>query len=102
MLCEFETVEATVKSDPRWIAAVKKRGITDEDIPLVQIDPFSSGYFGLEFEKGQRIVRAVSYWREDVRDNGYSHPIEGVVAVVDLVIACDGCVAVICHCYSRS
>ena len=85
MLSEFETVEATVKSDPRWIAAVKKRGITDEDIPLVQIDPFSSGYFGREFEKGRRIVRAVSYWREDARDNGYAHPIEGVVAVVDLV-----------------
>ncbi|MBB3160183.1 primary-amine oxidase [Rhizobium laguerreae] len=85
MLCEFETVEGTVKSDPRWIAAVKKRGITDEDIPLIQIDPFSSGYFGREFEKGKRIVRAVSYWREDVRDNGYAHPIEGVVAVVDLI-----------------
>ncbi|WP_163877125.1 primary-amine oxidase [Rhizobium laguerreae] len=85
MLCEFETVEGTVKSDPRWIAAVKKRGITDEDIPLIQIDPFSSGYFGREFEKGKRIVRAVSYWREDVRDNGYAHPIEGLVAVVDLI-----------------
>lgn len=85
MLCEFETVEGTVKSDPRWIAAVKKRGITDEDIPLIQIDPFSSGYFGREFEKGRRIVRAVSYWREDIRDNGYAHPIEGVVAVVDLI-----------------
>ncbi|MBY5879493.1 primary-amine oxidase [Rhizobium ruizarguesonis] len=85
MLCEFETVEGTVKSDPRWIAAVKKRGITDEDIPFIQIDPFSSGYFGREFEKGKRIVRAVSYWREDIRDNGYAHPIEGVVAVVDLI-----------------
>ncbi|CAN7438054.1 primary-amine oxidase [Rhizobium leguminosarum] len=85
MLCEFETVEGTVKSDPRWIAAVKKRGITDEDIPLIRIDPFSSGYFGREFEKGKRIVRAVSYWREDIRDNGYAHPIEGVVAVVDLI-----------------
>lgn len=85
MLCEFETVEGIVKSDARWLAAVKKRGITDEDIPLVQIDPFSSGYFGREFEKGQRIVRAVSYWREDIRDNGYAHPIEGVVAVVDLI-----------------
>ncbi|UWM73681.1 primary-amine oxidase [Rhizobium sp. WSM4643] len=85
MLCEFETVEGTVKSDPRWIAAVKKRGITDEDIPLIQIDPFSSGYFGREFERGKRIVRAVSYWREDIRDNGYAHPIEGVVAVVDLI-----------------
>ncbi|MBY5352220.1 primary-amine oxidase [Rhizobium leguminosarum] len=85
MLCEFETVEGTVKSDPRWIAAVKKRGITDEDIPLIQIDPFSSGYFGREFERGKRIVRAVSYWREDIRDNGYAHPVEGVVAVVDLI-----------------
>ncbi|TAX30602.1 primary-amine oxidase [Rhizobium leguminosarum] len=85
MLCEFETVEGTVKSDPRWITAVKKRGITDEDIPLIQIDPFSSGYFGREFENGKRIVRAVSYWREDIRDNGYAHPIEGVVAVVDLI-----------------
>ncbi|MCF3641316.1 primary-amine oxidase, partial [Rhizobium sp. TRM95111] len=85
MLCEFETVDATVKSDPRWIAAVRKRGIADEDIPLVQIDPFSSGYFGRDFERGRRIVRAVSYWRGDVRDNGYAHPIEGVVAVVDLI-----------------
>ncbi|MBB1248498.1 primary-amine oxidase [Rhizobium sp. G21] len=85
MLCEFETIEATVKADPRWVAAVKKRGLTDEDIPLVQVDPFSSGYFGLDFEKGARIVRAVSYWREDIRDNGYAHPIDGVVAVVDLI-----------------
>ncbi|MDQ0457886.1 primary-amine oxidase [Rhizobium paknamense] len=86
MLCEFEAVEAIVKNDPRWIAAVKKRGITDEDIPLIQIDPFSSGYFGRDFERGKRIVRAVSYWRGDERDNGYAHPIEGVVAVVDLTL----------------
>lgn len=77
MLFEFEALEAIVKSDPRWVAAVKKRGITDEDIALVQVDPFSSGYFGRDFEKGARIMRAVSYWREDIRDNGYSHPIEG-------------------------
>lgn len=85
MLCEFEAIEALVKADPRWIAAVKKRGITDEDIPLVQVDPFSSGYFGREFEKGKRIVRAVSFWRGHERDNAYAHPIEGVVAVVDLI-----------------
>ncbi|OCJ08110.1 tyramine oxidase [Rhizobium sp. AC44/96] len=85
MLEEFMRIEDAVKSDPRWVAAVKKRGITDDDIPLIQIDPFSSGYFGREFEKGRRIVRAVSYWREDPRDNGYAHPIEGVVAVVDLI-----------------
>ncbi|PZQ84923.1 MAG: tyramine oxidase [Ancylobacter novellus] len=85
MIEEFIRAEEIVKADPGWRAAVAKRGITEDDIPLVQIDPFSSGYFGRDFEKGRRIVRAVSYWREDIRDNGYAHPIEGVVAVVDLI-----------------
>lgn len=85
MIEEFFRAEEIVKADPGWRAAVAKRGVTEEDIPLVQIDPFSSGYFGRDFERGKRIVRAVSYWRGDIRDNGYAHPIEGVVAVVDLV-----------------
>ena len=32
-----------------------------------------------------RLVSAVSYWRRDAKDNGYAHPIEGVVALVDLI-----------------
>jgi primary-amine oxidase len=36
-------------------------------------------------EKGRRLVSAVSYWRKDLKDNGYAHPIEGVVALVDLI-----------------
>ena len=85
MIEEFFRCEAIVKADPRWRAAIKRRGLTDDDIEKVQIDPFSSGYFGRDFERGARIVRAVSYWRSDLKDNGYAHPIEGVVAVVDLV-----------------
>ncbi|MQT14475.1 primary-amine oxidase [Segnochrobactrum spirostomi] len=85
MIEEMMRCEEIVKADPRWRAAVMKRGLTEADIPLVQVDPFSSGYFGRPFEKGKRIVRAVSYWRGDIRDNGYAHPIEGVVAVVDLI-----------------
>ena len=27
----------------------------------------------------------MSYWRSDIKDNGYAHPIEGVVALVDLI-----------------
>ncbi len=57
----------------------------DEDIELVQVDPFSAGYFDREVEKGRRLVSAVSYWRKDIKDNGYAHPIEGVVALVDLI-----------------
>src|SRR5690606_24301920 len=62
-----------------------RRGLGDADIELVQVDPFSSGFFDKPFERGARIVRAVSYYRSHIQDNGYAHPIEGVVAVVDLI-----------------
>lgn len=84
MLEEFELCERLVKADAGWRAAVLRRGLTEADIELVQVDPFSSGYFGRDFEKGRRIVRAISFYRSDIRDNGYAHPIDGVVAVVDL------------------
>jgi primary-amine oxidase len=82
---DFFRCDATVKADPGWRNAMRRRGLTDKDIELVQIDPFSSGFFDLPFERGARIVRAVSYFREHLQDNGYAHPIEGVVAVVDLI-----------------
>ncbi|GLR94546.1 Cu2+-containing amine oxidase [Bradyrhizobium liaoningense] len=85
MLEEFFKCEAVVKADPGWRAAMHRRGLTDTDIELVQVDPFSSGFFDMEFERGARIVRAVSFFREHLQDNGYAHPIEGVVAVVDLI-----------------
>jgi primary-amine oxidase len=74
-----------VKADPGWRGAMKRRGLNDADIELVQVDPFSAGYFDREVEKGRRLVSAVSYWRKDAKDNGYAHPIEGVVALVDLI-----------------
>ena len=74
-----------VKADADWRRAMKRRGLKDEDIELVQVDPFSAGYFDREVEKGRRLVSAVSYWRKDLKDNGYAHPIEGVVALVDLI-----------------
>jgi len=74
-----------VKADEGWRKAVKRRGLTDEDIERVQVDPFSAGNFGFPLEAGKRVVRAVSYYRERRLDNAYSHPIEGVVAVVDLI-----------------
>src|SRR5262249_512336 len=74
-----------VKADPGWRGAMKRRGLNDAEIELVQVDPFSAGYFNREVEKGRRLVSAVSYWRSDPKDNGYAHPIEGVVALVDLI-----------------
>ncbi len=82
---DFFNCDRIVKADEGWRDAVKRRGLTDEDIKLVQVDPFSAGNFGFPLEKGRRVVRAVSYYRAARTDNAYSHPIEGLVAVVDLI-----------------
>jgi primary-amine oxidase len=74
-----------VKADAGWRRAMKRRGLNDKDIALVQVDPFSAGYFNRKVEKGRRLVSAVAYWRRAIKDNGYAHPIEGVVALVDLI-----------------
>ncbi len=88
MQSDYQTCERIVKSDPTWREAMKKRGLSDDKIDLIQIDPFAPGYFHVEEEKGKRLVRAVSYYRDRMTDNGYAHPIEGVVAVVDLINQC--------------
>ncbi|MGL4322695.1 MAG: primary-amine oxidase [Beijerinckiaceae bacterium] len=82
---EFFKVADIVKSDAGWRAAMHRRGLTDDDIGLVQVDPFSAGFYDRDYERGRRLVSAVSYYRAHEKDNGYAHPIEGVVALVDLI-----------------
>jgi primary-amine oxidase len=82
---EFIKNERIVKADENWRNAMKKRGLTDEDIEKIQVDPFSAGNFGYEDEQGKRVVQALCYYRENINDNGYARPIEGVVAIVDLI-----------------
>ena len=79
---EFMEVERVVKECAEWVEAVRRRGITDID--LVQVDPMSAGNFGFEDEQGLRMIRAVSYMPCDEADNAYAHPIDGLVAYVDL------------------
>jgi primary-amine oxidase len=71
-----------LKKDPRWQEAMRRRGI--EDLDAVQVDPWPAGSFGLPHEEGRRLCRCVSYLRKKPDDNGYAHPIEGVVGFVDL------------------
>jgi len=82
---DFYRAAAIVKADPDWRAAMVRRGLSDADIELIQVDPISPGYFDFEPYKGRRILRAVSYYRAYEKDNAYAHPIEGIVAVVDLI-----------------
>ena len=71
-----------VQENAQWQAAMRKRGI--EDFGTVQIDPWPSGSFGLAHEEGRRICRCLSYVRHTPDDNGYAHPVEGVVVFVDM------------------
>ena len=82
MLDEFEECEAAVKASPEFQEAIKKRGIEDPD--LVMVDPWSAGYYGIEEERGKRLSRALCWVRSSPTDNGYARPIEGVIPVVDL------------------
>lgn len=85
MIAEFILCEQIVKADEGWRAAMRRRGMSEKDMEMAQVDPFSSGFFDRDFERGRRIVRAVTFFREDIKDNAYAHPVEGVVAVVDLI-----------------
>ena len=82
MFDEFMECEAAVQADSRFQAAIKKRGITDPS--LVMVDPWSAGNYGFQDEEGRRLVLCRNFVRSSPTDNGYARPIEGVTAVVDL------------------
>jgi primary-amine oxidase len=83
MLEEFLAAEDIVRKDPRWQEAMRKRGITDFD--LCMIDPWSTPNVepGVGPDDG-RFVSPLTWVRDDPDDNGYAHPVDGVVTRVDL------------------
>jgi len=83
MLEEFLAAEDIVRKDPRWQEAMRKRGITDFD--LCMIDPWSTPNVepGVGPDDG-RFVSPLTWVRDDPDDNGYAHPVDGVITKVDL------------------
>jgi primary-amine oxidase len=81
MNADFALCQAIVEADAGWRAALRKRGITD--LSRVQVDVWGTGYQGEEMTTPRRIVRTVSYYQGGERSASF-HPIEGLVAVVDL------------------
>lgn len=81
LVSELTSAPEIVRADPRWQAAMKKRGITD--FSQVQIDGWAPGTLGVTDASGPRLVRALSFFK-GTSVNFYARPIEGVVAVVDM------------------
>jgi primary-amine oxidase len=81
----FEEVVASekiLKAHPDFQAALRRRGITNTD--LVMVDSWTVGNYGNAEEQTRRLLRSLAYMRNDLKDNGYARPIEGIVAFMDL------------------
>jgi len=80
---EYELARELVGADPRWQAAMRKRGI--QDLKQVVCEPmmYPPGYFGASALENRRLL-AVICGLETGDKNFWAHPIEGVKALVDL------------------
>jgi primary-amine oxidase len=71
-----------MRADPRWRGAMEARGI--RDLNHVVIVAWTAGYFDLPGTQQGRVVRAIPYYSGGNTRNYYAHPIEGLVAHVNL------------------
>ncbi len=78
---EFKAMEKEVKKHPDFIAAMKKRGITD--FSFLDCTGLPPGYFGGEEERGKRIAHVQCSDQRGVR-NAWPREIPGLTAIVDL------------------
>ena len=78
---EFMVVEEILNADAGWLAALEKRGI---DPTMVRAAPLSAGVYDYPDEAGRRILRSFGFVQEHEKDHCWAHPIDGLVAYVDL------------------
>jgi primary-amine oxidase len=82
VVSELMEAEELVRLDPGFQAAMARRGVTDFD--TVQVDAWPAGHFGPDEETGQRLCRAVAFIKPNPGDSEWAHPVDGVIALVDL------------------
>ncbi|MFC4031684.1 primary-amine oxidase [Streptomyces polygonati] len=82
VLAEFPLVEEIVHRDERWLAAMRKRGLTD--LSQLRVNPLSAGVPG-EGESGRRLQRCFTFVQKTPDDLGWAHPVDGVTVMVDVV-----------------
>ena len=67
---------------PEFQAAMAKRGITD--FATVQVDAWPAGHFGAPRSRIGGWPAAVAFVRPQPGDSEWAHPVDGVIALVDL------------------
>ncbi|XP_024540285.1 uncharacterized protein LOC9634796 isoform X1 [Selaginella moellendorffii] len=82
---EYALCEAAIKAFKPFVEAVKKRGI--ENMDLVMVDPWCVGYFGERDAPSKRLAKPLIFCRTESDcpiENGYARPLEGIHILVDL------------------
>jgi primary-amine oxidase len=81
---EFAEAELAVKLDGRIQDALRRRGLDIQERAQVNVDPWSTGFYGTPEEQERRVVRGLIYVKHDLDDNQYAHVVDGISALVDL------------------
>lgn len=82
---EYAECEAVVKDFPPFREAMKKRGI--EDMDLVMVDPWCVGYHSEADAPSRRLAKPLIFCRTESdcpMENGYARPVEGIYVLVDM------------------
>ncbi|CAN4076954.1 unnamed protein product [Withania somnifera] len=82
---EYAECEAVVKNHPAFIEAMKRRGIDDMD--LVMVDPWCVGYHSEADAPSRRLAKPLVFCRTESdcpMENGYARPVEGIYVLVDV------------------
>jgi primary-amine oxidase len=79
---EFAVVEEILAQDERWLKALADRNL---DVEKVRVAPLSAGVFEYPEEKGRRILRGLAFYQDFPEDSAWAHPVDGLVAYVDIV-----------------
>ncbi|XP_026381524.1 uncharacterized protein LOC113276172 isoform X1 [Papaver somniferum] len=82
---EYAECEAVVKDFAPFQDAMKKRGI--EDMDLVMVDPWCVGYYSDGDAPSRRLAKPLIFCRTESdcpMENGYARPVEGIYVLVDM------------------
>ncbi|MDT7555597.1 MAG: primary-amine oxidase [Pseudonocardiales bacterium] len=78
---EFVLIEEIVNANAEWTEALRRRGL---DPAMVRSVPLSAGVYDYPEEVGRRIVRSFGFRQDHPKDHPWAHPVDGLVAYVDL------------------
>ena len=81
---EFAAIDPILAADDRWVAALAARGLTVTDVVTV---PLSAGHYDdipATDPGAARIMRVFAFQQPDAQALPWAHPVDGVVAYVDL------------------